>query len=420
SSGRGCHAPDDVGQIVGDDQGASRVHGHPDRAATRLAGTGAEVVDEVHRRARWPAIREGYENHLVAHRVLAVPAAMLANEDTIGILRAHRRAGEVQAQRRHVRAESVVRHDSRGDLFRVFGFDAGVNVLAPVAVGPAIEAAFLYRGEIVRYQVRPQFVTLVHHRPEHIRARLHGQRRGVAQAGGIGLVHAGLGIDLPDFRPVDLHVLAALGDVAVGADAHIQEAPVLTGGQCLGPVVVDRRGQVGNLLRRPAGLGLAFLVVEAHQGVLVGNVQIAVYQGQAVGGVEVLGKDHVFVGTVALGVAQQGQAVAALDRGGALGLDITGDHVLGFQGRRVAAPAFGHQDIAVGQYQGLPGNLQVGGDGGDGVPLGYARYLIAPECGFGNGHLRQQSALRLGELVNGAVGLLLVTFTAAGAQQHGD
>src|SRR3546814_16969846 len=74
-------------------------------------------------------------------------------------------------------------------------------------------------------------------------------------------------------RAVDLGGHATLGDVAVGTDRDVQEASVLAGGQRLGPVVIDRRRQVGDLDRRAAGPGLAFAVVEAHQRVLVGDLE---------------------------------------------------------------------------------------------------------------------------------------------------
>src|SRR5690606_16251402 len=116
-----------------------------------------------------------------------------------------------------------------------------------------------------------------------------------------GLVRAGGGIDLPDQGAIDLGGHAALGDVAVGADAHVQVAAVLAGGQRLGPVVVDRRGQVGDLHRRAAGAGLSVRVVELHQRVLVGDVQRVADQGQAIGCVEVFGENGPqFVGAVAV------------------------------------------------------------------------------------------------------------------------
>src|SRR3546814_18366916 len=66
-----------------------------------------------------------------------------------------------------------------------------------LGVGPAVEAAFAYRGEVVGHQVGAEFVALVDRCPQHAGAGLDGQRRGIAQAAGVGPVHPGLGIDMP-------------------------------------------------------------------------------------------------------------------------------------------------------------------------------------------------------------------------------
>src|SRR5690606_41837430 len=55
--------------------------------------------------------------------------------------------------------------------------------------------------------------------------------------------------------------------------------------------------------------------------------------------------------SVSLGIAQQRQAVAPLDRARAPRLDDAGDHVFGLELRGITAPPLGHQDVAVGQYQ---------------------------------------------------------------------
>src|SRR5690606_3151993 len=80
---RARHPPHGIRQVVGDDQRAARVDGHPDGAPASLAVVRAEAGDEVDRRSRRGAIAEGYEDHLVAHRILAVPAAVLADEHTL-------------------------------------------------------------------------------------------------------------------------------------------------------------------------------------------------------------------------------------------------------------------------------------------------------------------------------------------------
>src|SRR5690606_38638088 len=126
------------------------------------------------------------------------PAAMHADEGALGVVRSYHRAGEVQAQGGHVRAQGIVRGDRGGDLLRVLRLDPGVDVLAPVGPGPAVEAALAHRGQVVGDQVRADLVALVDHRPQLAAAGLDRQRRRVAQAAGVFAVHAGRGVDLPD------------------------------------------------------------------------------------------------------------------------------------------------------------------------------------------------------------------------------
>ena len=71
-------------------------------------------------------------------------------------------------------------------------------------------------------------------------------------------------------------------------------------------------------------------VLQPHQRVLVGDIQPISNQGEPVRCIEVLCVDPPsFVGAVSIGIAQQGQLVAAFDGRGALGLEEAGDVVLG-------------------------------------------------------------------------------------------
>src|SRR5690606_15278741 len=148
-------------------------------------------------------------------RVLTVPAAVFADEHAVGVGRPHHRIREGQAERGDVCTERVVRGNGRGDLVRILRTDALVDVLAPVAVRPAVEAAFAHRGQVVRHQILAQLVAFVDHRPQLAAAGLDGQCGGGAQPGGVGAVGAGGGVDFPDHGAVDFRVHAAFGDVAV-------------------------------------------------------------------------------------------------------------------------------------------------------------------------------------------------------------
>src|SRR5690606_7762502 len=246
----------------------------------------------------------------------------------------------------HVRAQRVVRLDRRGDFIGILRADTVVHILAPVAIRPAVEGAFLDGRKVVGHQVAADLVAFVHDRPQLARARLYGQCRGVAQPGGVGLVFAGAGVDAPYAGAAGFRGHAAFGDVAVGPDADIQILPVRACGQRLGPVVVYLGRQRSYRVGRPAGLGLPRLVVEPHQRVLVGHIKIIAHQRQPVRRVQPFGESGLLVRAVAVGVAEQGEPVAALYRTGALGLDNARDHVFGLEFGGIAPPALGHQDVA--------------------------------------------------------------------------
>ncbi len=321
-----------------------------------------------------------------------------------------------------MRTQRIVRGKRSGHLVRILRAYPRVFVLAPVTVGPAIETALADRGEIIRHQILTQLVTLVHYCPQLPRTGLYGQSRGVAQACGVGLVQTGLGIDLPDQGPVYLRLHTALGDIAVGADTHVKEAAVLTDRQRLGPVVVDLGGQLGNRGRRATGLGLALLVAEANQRVLVGHIEIVLVQRQPVGRIQVVREDRLqLIGAVTICIPQQRNAIAAFHIGGALGLDVAGDHILGLELGSAAAHPLGDQDVAIGQHQGLTRDFQISGNRGHGEVLGYRGHAIAPGCGVSNFHIRQQAPLRLGQFgvgTNQLGGIGIVTAASTQQQRH--
>ena len=133
---------------------------------------------------------------------------------------------------------------------------AWIDVLAPIAVGPAVEAALAHRGQVVGHEIRADLVALVHHRPELVRCRAGWRARwGCAGRSRKGCARRSAASICQTMARSTSAVHAALGDVAVGADADIEKAPVGAGGQRLGPVMVDRRRQVGDLDRRPARPG---------------------------------------------------------------------------------------------------------------------------------------------------------------------
>ncbi len=125
------------------------------------------------------------------------------------------------------------------------------------------------------------------------------------------------------------------------------------------------------------------------------------------------------VGAVAIRVAQQGQAIAAFYRGVALGLEVAGDDVLGLELGCITAAALRHEDVAVGQHQGLAGDLQIGGNCRHAETVRHGGYLIAPGGRLGDLHAGQQAAFRLGQLGVRPVVLGGVLLATACAQQYG-
>jgi len=80
---------------------------------------------------------------------------MLADEHLIGEGRPYRGGRECDAECRQMRAQGVVGADCCCDAFGILWLRAGVGVLAPVAVRPAVEAALAYRCQVVLDKVGP-------------------------------------------------------------------------------------------------------------------------------------------------------------------------------------------------------------------------------------------------------------------------
>src|SRR5690606_33819112 len=143
------YPPDGVGKIVRDDERAARIDRHPYRPAPGPGVLAEEAGDEIDRLAVRAAIAERHEDDLETDRRVTVPAAVLADEHALGELVPHRRRGEGEAERGDMRAQGVIRLDRCGNLLRILRPHPGIHVLAPVAVRPAVERAFLDRGEVI-------------------------------------------------------------------------------------------------------------------------------------------------------------------------------------------------------------------------------------------------------------------------------
>src|SRR6476646_9694924 len=150
----GCHAPDGVPDVIGDQEGAGFVDGHPDRPAARFAARIEESRDDILGLAVWTPAAERYKDDLVAVELVAVPAAMLADEGTAAIFlgKAVRRV-EGEPKRGDMGAQRVIGNDRLLDQIWTLRLDARVEMLAPIAVRPAVEAAVLHRGHVIGHEV---------------------------------------------------------------------------------------------------------------------------------------------------------------------------------------------------------------------------------------------------------------------------
>src|SRR4026207_1267398 len=83
----GCDAPDDIADVIRNEQRARSIHHHAHRAAERVAVGIEETGEHVFRRAGGPAAGERHEDDLVAAARVAVPGAVLAYKRAAGIAR---------------------------------------------------------------------------------------------------------------------------------------------------------------------------------------------------------------------------------------------------------------------------------------------------------------------------------------------
>src|ERR1700712_2326673 len=95
-------------------------------------------------------------------------------------------------------AEPGIGTEGLSNEIRPLRLDADIDVLAPVAVWPAVEAVLLHGGQVVRHEVGPDLVALVGDRPELAGGRLEGEVGWIADAARIDPLHPGGAIHLPD------------------------------------------------------------------------------------------------------------------------------------------------------------------------------------------------------------------------------
>src|ERR1700712_1018975 len=113
-----------------------------DRAALRFVIGIDETGQDILRTAgRFSFRREWHEDHLIAAAWIPVPRSVLTDERAVFVIVREQPAGvEGEPKRRGVRTKRVIRHDRLGDQIRAWRIDANIDVLAVIAIGPAVEA----------------------------------------------------------------------------------------------------------------------------------------------------------------------------------------------------------------------------------------------------------------------------------------
>src|SRR6476469_8330771 len=170
------HAPDVVTDIVGDEHCAGSVNGNADRAPKRLSTSIDEASKNVLRHAGGAPRGERHEDHFVAAQRIAVPGAMLTNEGAAGVARRKKPAAvKGKSERGGVGAERVVWNDVLCDQVRPLRLHTRIEVIAEIAVWPAVEPTVLYCGQIVRNEVAAAQIALMDHGPERAALGMPGK-----------------------------------------------------------------------------------------------------------------------------------------------------------------------------------------------------------------------------------------------------
>ena len=139
--GSGRHAPNRVSHIVGDQQRAVPIHGETYRPTAGVVVRVKEAGHDILGDARGFAAAERDEYDLVAVERRAISASMLAHERAAPVVH-----GQINAcvhgksQWGNVGAEGIVGLDCSCHEVGPLRHDARIEMLAEVAVGPAVEA----------------------------------------------------------------------------------------------------------------------------------------------------------------------------------------------------------------------------------------------------------------------------------------
>jgi acetoin utilization deacetylase AcuC-like enzyme len=327
---------------------------------------------------------------------------VLSDESTVFIFRRERIGGvEDEAQGGGVRAQRIIGFDGRGNHLCAGRADAVIDVLAVITIGPAVKATIFYGCHVIRHEIAAQFVTFIDGGPELVCDGVPIKTNGVAEARSEDARIARAPIDFENGSAVDFLVHTVFTDIAVGSDTDIKLAAVRAGDQAFCPVMIElAAGKVGKAMAWVSDFGLSFFIREAHDGIRIGDVEIAVDLRHAEGRVEVF-KEYAtgFGNTVIVCIAQECNSVGALAAGAGGFLREAHEEALDATAvffRRLVA--LGHQHVAVGKNIEPARMIEAGGEGGNRETLGPARFLtIRPADDGGDFDGRNQALLRLNQ-----------------------
>src|SRR5882724_7089110 len=260
--------------VIGNKQSAVRSGGDAHWAAINqwALWIGHHPGQKWHRVTGWLAILERDECYLVACAAGAVPRAVFSNKSATVITRWKLFAiVKSKLQGSDMGSEEHVGNDGPGDKIRLLRFDARVDVVSDVAVGPTVKSTVLQAGQIIRRQIVAEFIALVHGGPRSAGHRFDREPNGIAQTG--GELARILAIEIAN-RNRRSHWRLASIDVAAGA--HSDQNMFAIGSDCEIARIVAATRQIKKLFRFSHTLRGFWIVLEANQTRHVADVDVVV------------------------------------------------------------------------------------------------------------------------------------------------